>query len=62
MALAALAVRDGTAPALTGLTAPLAGDLAAYLTKPGLPGPARRALALTAAPGSVRGAVLLEAV
>ncbi|QYC42710.1 3-oxoacyl-[acyl-carrier-protein] synthase 2 [Nonomuraea coxensis DSM 45129] len=62
VALAALAVRDGIAPALTGLTAPLAGDLTAYLTEPDLPAPARRVLALTAAPGSVRGAVLLEAV
>ncbi|GAA2266129.1 hypothetical protein GCM10010149_02960 [Nonomuraea roseoviolacea subsp. roseoviolacea] len=61
IALAALAVRDGVAPALTGLAAPRAGDLAAYVTKPGLDGPVDRAMALTAAPGSVRGAVLLGA-
>ncbi|MEV0144403.1 MULTISPECIES: beta-ketoacyl-[acyl-carrier-protein] synthase family protein [unclassified Nonomuraea] len=59
IALGALAVRDGVAPALTGLADPLAGDLTAYVTKPGLDGPVERALALTAAPGSVRGAVLL---
>ncbi|MBN6053850.1 beta-ketoacyl-[acyl-carrier-protein] synthase family protein [Nonomuraea sp. RK-328] len=61
IALAALAVRDGVAPALTGLAAPHVGDLTAYVTKPGLDGPVERALALTAAPGSVRGAVLLGA-
>ncbi|KAB8190951.1 3-oxoacyl-ACP synthase [Nonomuraea phyllanthi] len=62
IALGALAVRERIAPALTGLTAPFAGDLASYVTKPDLPGPVRRALALTAAGGSVRGAVLLEAI
>ncbi|MEV0199999.1 hypothetical protein AB0H81_26715, partial [Nonomuraea sp. NPDC050691] len=61
IALAALAVRDGVAPALIGLADPRTGDLAAYVTKPGL-GPVERALALTAAPGSVRGAVLLGAM
>ncbi|MFF0307730.1 beta-ketoacyl synthase N-terminal-like domain-containing protein [Streptosporangium sp. NPDC004379] len=60
--LAALALRDQVAPALTGLTAPRAGDLVSYVTKPDLPGPVRRAVALTAAPGSVRGATLLEAL
>ncbi|GIH96814.1 beta-ketoacyl synthase N-terminal-like domain-containing protein [Planobispora siamensis] len=60
--LAALALREQIAPALTGLTAPRAGTLGSYVTKPDLPAPVRRALALTAAHGSVRGAVLLEAV
>ncbi|MEV4067147.1 beta-ketoacyl-[acyl-carrier-protein] synthase family protein [Nonomuraea dietziae] len=62
IALAALAVRDGLAPALTGLTAPLAGDRGSYVTRPELAGPMAGALALTAAHDSVRGAVLLEAV
>jgi 3-oxoacyl-[acyl-carrier-protein] synthase II len=62
LAMAALAVRDGIAPALTGLAEPYAGDPASYVTKPELPGPVGQALVLTAAPGSVRGAVLLEAV
>ncbi|MBP2707917.1 beta-ketoacyl-[acyl-carrier-protein] synthase family protein [Microbispora sp. RL4-1S] len=63
IALAALAVRDGVAPALTGLTAPAAGDPGRYLTRPGgLSGPVGRAVALTSAPGSVRGAVLLGAL
>ncbi|MFD2349946.1 hypothetical protein ACFSTC_12150 [Nonomuraea ferruginea] len=59
IAMAALAVRDGIAPALTGLARPVAGDLGRYLTDPVLPGPVEQALALTAAPGSVSGAVLL---
>ncbi|MDA0646412.1 beta-ketoacyl-[acyl-carrier-protein] synthase family protein [Nonomuraea ferruginea] len=62
IAMAALAVRDGIAPALTGLARPVAGDLGRYLTDPVLPGPVEQALALTAAPGSVSGAVLLGAV
>ncbi|MEV4176734.1 beta-ketoacyl-[acyl-carrier-protein] synthase family protein [Nonomuraea sp. NPDC049709] len=62
IALGALAVRERIAPALTGLTTPLAGELASYVTKPDLSGPVGRALVLTAASGSVRGAVLLEAV
>ncbi|MFG1709985.1 beta-ketoacyl synthase N-terminal-like domain-containing protein [Nonomuraea sp. M3C6] len=62
IAMGALAVRERIAPALTGLTTPLAGDLASYVTKPDLSGPVRHALALTAANGSVRGAVLLGAV
>ncbi len=61
IALAALAIRDGVAPALTGLATPAAGDLADYLGEPDLPEPARRALVLSSAPGSVRGAVLLGA-
>lgn len=62
IALGALAVRDGIAPALTGLVTPHAGGPGSYLTKPELAGPAERALVLTAAPGSVRGGVLLGAV
>ncbi|TKK84013.1 3-oxoacyl-ACP synthase [Herbidospora galbida] len=62
IALAALAIRDGVAPALTGLATPAAGTLADYLSEPELPEPARRALVLSAAPGSVRGAVLLGAL
>jgi 3-oxoacyl-[acyl-carrier-protein] synthase II len=62
IALGALAVRDGIAPALTGLVTPHTGGPGSYLTKPELAGPAERALILTAAPGSVRGAVLLGAV
>ncbi|MGC5015540.1 beta-ketoacyl synthase N-terminal-like domain-containing protein [Streptosporangium sp. DT93] len=62
IALAALAVRDGLAPALAGLTGPLAGDPGSYVTRPELDGPVASALALTAAHDSVRGAVLLEAV
>ncbi|GAA3025578.1 beta-ketoacyl-[acyl-carrier-protein] synthase family protein [Streptosporangium longisporum] len=61
IALAALAVRDGLAPALTGLAAPLTGDLGSYVTRPELAAPVASALALTAAHDSVRGAVLLEA-
>ncbi|WP_062432618.1 beta-ketoacyl-[acyl-carrier-protein] synthase family protein [Herbidospora daliensis] len=62
IALAALAIRDGVAPALTGLATPVEGGPADYLTEPELPEPARRALVLSAAPGSVRGAVVLGAV
>ncbi|MFI6507587.1 beta-ketoacyl synthase N-terminal-like domain-containing protein [Streptosporangium sp. NPDC050855] len=61
IALAALAVRDGLAPALTGLAAPLTGDRGSYVTRPELAAPVASALALTAAHDSVRGAVLLEA-
>ncbi|MFC5835437.1 3-oxoacyl-ACP synthase, partial [Nonomuraea insulae] len=61
LAVAALAIRTGLAPALRGLAHPCAGDLDDYLTKPGLPVPPDRVLVLSAAPGSVRGAVLLEA-
>ncbi|MEU4833932.1 beta-ketoacyl-[acyl-carrier-protein] synthase family protein [Streptosporangium sp. NPDC023615] len=62
IALAALAVRDGLAPALAGLGTPLAGGRDSYVTAPELDGPVESALALTAAHDSVRGAVLLEAV
>ncbi|MET8006952.1 beta-ketoacyl-[acyl-carrier-protein] synthase family protein [Nonomuraea glycinis] len=61
IALGALAVRDGIAPALDGLTRPVAGEPGRYLTDPALPEPVAQALALTAAPGSVYGAVLLGA-
>jgi 3-oxoacyl-[acyl-carrier-protein] synthase II len=61
IALAALAIRDGIAPALTELVEPHAGEPSSYVTKPDLPDPIRQALVLTAAPGSVRGAVLLGA-
>ncbi|MCA2220968.1 beta-ketoacyl-[acyl-carrier-protein] synthase family protein [Nonomuraea aurantiaca] len=61
IAMAALAIRDCIAPALTGLVEPHAGDPASYVTKPDLPDPIGQALVLTAAPGSVRGAVLLGA-
>jgi 3-oxoacyl-[acyl-carrier-protein] synthase II len=62
LALAALALRDGTAPALPALSTPHVGTVDAYVTKPDLSGPAGRALVLSAAPGSVRGAVLMGAV
>lgn len=62
LALAALALRDGTAPALPALSTPHVGAVDAYVTKPDLSGPAGRALVLSAAPGSVRGAVLMGAV
>lgn len=61
LAVAALAIRDGIAPALVRLSTPEAGDLGSYVTKPDLAEPVTEALALTAAPGSVRGAVLLGA-
>ncbi|MEV7967001.1 beta-ketoacyl-[acyl-carrier-protein] synthase family protein [Sphaerisporangium sp. NPDC088356] len=61
IALAALAIRDGIAPALTGLASPHVGDLDSYVTKPNLPDPVGQALVLTSAPESVRGAVLLGA-
>jgi 3-oxoacyl-[acyl-carrier-protein] synthase II len=61
IAMGALAIREGVAPALTGLTRPHAGDLGSYLTKPDLPAPVDQTLVLSAAPGSVRGAVLLGA-
>ncbi|MFI7679276.1 beta-ketoacyl-[acyl-carrier-protein] synthase family protein [Actinophytocola sp. NPDC049390] len=62
LALAALALRDGTAPALPALSTPHTGGVDAYVTKPDLSGPVGRALVLSAAPGSVRGAVVLGAV
>ncbi|GAA3829153.1 hypothetical protein GCM10022226_57470 [Sphaerisporangium flaviroseum] len=62
IALAALAIRERVAPALAGLASPHVGDLDSYVTKPELPDPVAQALVLTAAPGSVRGAVLLGAV
>ncbi|AUS77263.1 3-oxoacyl-ACP synthase [Actinoalloteichus sp. AHMU CJ021] len=61
IALAALALREGVAPALTDLTDPVAGGTGSYLSTPKLAEPLTRALALTAAPGSVRGSVLLGA-
>ena len=61
IALGALAVRDGIAPALDGLTRPVAGEPGRYLTDPTRCPSRGQALALTAAPGSVYGAVLLGA-
>ncbi|KOV86308.1 beta-ketoacyl-[acyl-carrier-protein] synthase family protein [Nocardia sp. NRRL S-836] len=62
LALAALALRDGVAPAITGLTSPRAGTVESYVTKPELPATPAKALVLSAAPGSVRGGTLLGAV
>lgn len=59
LALGALAVRDGVAPAVAGLQRPAVGAVESYLTKPDLLPAVDRTLVLTAAPGSVRGAVLL---
>ncbi|ASO18750.1 3-oxoacyl-[acyl-carrier-protein] synthase II [Actinoalloteichus hoggarensis] len=59
LAVAAMAVRDGVAPALVGLAAPRVGGTDRYVTKPETAGEVTAALALTAAPGSVRGTVLL---
>ncbi|MFC7612595.1 beta-ketoacyl synthase N-terminal-like domain-containing protein [Actinokineospora soli] len=61
IALAALAVRDGVVAAVPGLERPVAGTTESYVDKPVLPGPVRRAVVLTAAPGSVRGGVVLGA-
>ncbi|SDF44744.1 3-oxoacyl-[acyl-carrier-protein] synthase II [Lentzea fradiae] len=62
LALAALALRDGVAPAITGLDSPRAGTVESYVTKPELPATPAKALVLSAAPGSVRGGTLLGAV
>ncbi|MET9224703.1 beta-ketoacyl-[acyl-carrier-protein] synthase family protein [Lentzea sp. NPDC003310] len=62
LALAALALRDGVAPAITGLDDPRAGAVESYVTKPELPTTPAKALVLSAAPGSVRGGTLLGAV
>lgn len=62
LALAALALRDGVAPAIPGLTSPRAGTVESYVTKPELPATPAKALVLSAAPGSVRGGTLLGAV
>ncbi|MEU4445639.1 beta-ketoacyl-[acyl-carrier-protein] synthase family protein [Actinosynnema sp. NPDC050801] len=62
LALAALALRDGVAPAIPGLTSPRAGAVESYVTKPELPATPAKALVLSAAPGSVRGGTLLGAV
>ncbi|MGW5050509.1 beta-ketoacyl synthase N-terminal-like domain-containing protein [Actinokineospora sp. NPDC004072] len=62
LALAALAIRDGVVTAIPGLENPHTGGIESYVAKPVLPGPVRRAMVLTAAPGSVRGAVVLGAV
>ncbi len=59
LALAALAIRDGVVAALPGLRHPRAGSVESYVAKPDMPAPVGRALALTAATGSVRGGVLL---
>ncbi|MFY1699582.1 MULTISPECIES: beta-ketoacyl-[acyl-carrier-protein] synthase family protein [unclassified Solwaraspora] len=59
IALGALALRDRVAPAVTGLRRPVAGTVESYLTKPDMLPALDRTLVLTAAPGSVRGAVLL---
>ncbi|UVS76690.1 beta-ketoacyl-[acyl-carrier-protein] synthase family protein [Actinokineospora sp. UTMC 2448] len=62
LALAALAIRDGVVTAIPGLENPHTGGVESYVAKPVLPGAVRRALVLTAAPGSVRGGVVLGAV
>ncbi|GAA1307797.1 beta-ketoacyl-[acyl-carrier-protein] synthase family protein [Saccharothrix xinjiangensis] len=62
LALAALALRDGVAPAIPALTEPRAGAVESYVTKPELPSAPAKALVLSAAPGSVRGGTLLGAV
>ncbi|MGX7825644.1 beta-ketoacyl synthase N-terminal-like domain-containing protein [Actinokineospora sp. 24-640] len=62
LALAALAIRDGVVAAIPGLENPVAGATESYVAKPVLPGPVRRALVLSAAPGSVRGGTVLGAV
>ncbi len=62
LALGALAVRDGVAPALVDLANPRAGTVGDYLTKPDAAASVRTALVLSSAPGSVRGATLLGAV
>ncbi|MFB9673934.1 beta-ketoacyl synthase N-terminal-like domain-containing protein [Streptosporangium vulgare] len=62
LAVAALAIRDGIAPALHGLERPYAGEVESYVRKPHLSEAVGQALVLTAAAGSVRGAVLLGAM
>lgn len=62
LALGALAIRDGVAPALVDLARPRVGKVEDYLTKPDALTAARSVLVLTSAPGSVRGATLLGAV
>lgn len=62
LALAALALRDGVAPAIPALTGPRVGAVESYVTKPELPATPAKALVLSAAPGSVRGGTLLGAV
>ncbi|WP_033438568.1 beta-ketoacyl-[acyl-carrier-protein] synthase family protein [Saccharothrix sp. NRRL B-16314] len=62
LALAALAVRDGIAPAIPAPSRPHAGGAESYVTKPEMAGPVAKALVLSAAPGSVRGGTLLGAV
>ena len=62
LAMAALAIRDGIAPALHGLERPYAGGVESYVRKPHLSEPVGQALVLSAAAGSVRGAVLLGAM
>ncbi|WP_328814456.1 beta-ketoacyl-[acyl-carrier-protein] synthase family protein [Nonomuraea cypriaca] len=59
LAVAALAVREGVVPPVAGLAEPEVGDLARYVTRPGSATRVDAAVALTAAIGSVRGAVLL---
>ncbi|APU13222.1 MULTISPECIES: beta-ketoacyl-[acyl-carrier-protein] synthase family protein [Actinoalloteichus] len=59
LAVAAMAVRDGVAPALVGLTSPRFGAMDRYVTKPEMAGEVTSALALTSAPGSLRGTILL---
>jgi 3-oxoacyl-[acyl-carrier-protein] synthase II len=61
LALAALAVRDGVAPAVAGLTTPQVGGLSGYVTKSELDAPVDRTLVLSAAAGSVRGVTVLGA-
>ncbi|MER6173270.1 beta-ketoacyl-[acyl-carrier-protein] synthase family protein [Streptosporangium sp. NPDC001681] len=62
LAVAALAIRDGIAPALHGLEHPYAGEVESYVRKPHLSEAVEQALVLTAAADSVRGAVLLGAM
>ena len=59
IALGALAIRDGVAPAVAGLQQPAVGQIESYLTKPDLLPTVNQALVLTAAATSIRGAVLL---
>ncbi|MEY7970864.1 beta-ketoacyl synthase N-terminal-like domain-containing protein [Saccharomonospora xinjiangensis] len=62
LALGALAIADGVAPALADLARPRVGSVENYLRKPDAVSGVRTALVLSSAPGSVRGATLLEAV
>ncbi|WP_277209528.1 beta-ketoacyl-[acyl-carrier-protein] synthase family protein [Isoptericola croceus] len=59
LVLAALAVRDGVAPALSSLARPTVGSRTDYVTSSRLPVPARAALVLSQAAGSVCGATVL---